>query len=88
MHNPEYQWAVGLKDAPTGGSRWAVDSGHGCMSQSPVFCSLLPAPRQPSHPTLLTQGLHPKVAGLREQSPPDDDLLGRVERIPHDQRDA
>lgn len=36
----------------------------------------------------LTQELHPKVAGFREQRPADNDLLSRVEGIPHDQGDA
>lgn len=43
----------------------------------------------PSLPTLgLTQELDPEVAGFREQSPSDDNLLSRVESIPHDQGDA
>lgn len=58
------------------------------LQEYPVLHSLPPAPCYPSHPTPLTQGLHPEVAGLSEQSPADDDLLGRVECVPHDQRDA
>lgn len=64
---------------PTGGL-WIQDKVY--VAGSP-WCS---APVV--HPTLLTQGLHPKVAGLSEQSPADDGLLGCVERVPHDQGDA
>lgn len=43
----------------------------------------------PSLPSLgLTQELNSEVAGFREQSPSDDNLLSRVESIPHDQGDA
>lgn len=49
-----------------------------------------PAPQPPSLTATsgLTQELHREVAGFGEQSPPDDDLLRRVERVPHDQGDA
>lgn len=60
---------------PTGGL-WIQDKVY--VAGSP-WCSA---------PTLLTQGLHPKVAGLSEQSPADDGLLGCVECVPHDQGDA
>lgn len=36
----------------------------------------------------LTQELDPKVTGFSEQSPSDDNLLSRVESVPHNQGDA
>lgn len=66
-----------------------VDSTGGLWIQDRVYVSRSPQCSAPVvHPTLLTQGLYPKVAGLSEQSPADDDLLGCVECIPHDQGDA
>ena len=53
----------------------------------------LPCPQPtfslPSPPTSgLTQELDPEVTGFGEQSPPDDNLLSRVQGVPHDQGDA
>lgn len=49
----------------------------------------LPSASLPSLPTSgLTQELDPEVAGFSEQRPANDNLLGRVESVPHDQRDT
>lgn len=42
----------------------------------------------PAGPRALTQELHGEVAGLGQQAPADDGLLGGVQGVPHDQRDA
>lgn len=66
-----------------------MDPTGGLWIQDKVYVAGSPQCSAPVvHPTLLTQGLHPKVAGLSEQSPADDGLLGCVECIPHDQGDA
>ena len=66
-----------------------MDCTGGLWIQDKVYVAGSPQCSAPVvHPTLLTQGLHPEVAGLSEQRPADDDLLGCVERVPHDQGDA
>lgn len=50
---------------------------------SPSFASSRPGWLQP-----LTQELHGEVASLRQQRPADNDFFGRVESIPHDERDT
>lgn len=42
----------------------------------------------PAGPRALTQELHGEVAGLGQQAPADDGLLGGVQGVPHDERDA
>lgn len=61
--------------------------GQGLSCRHPI--SYPPPPPSPQLSSSgLTQELDREIAGFSEQSPSDDDLLSRVERIPHDQGDA
>lgn len=48
----------------------------------------LPPPARPQRLQPLTQELHGEVARLGQQAPADDDFFGRVESVPHDERDT
>lgn len=78
----EKKWqAAGRKDAPP----------PPCPPSSPLpttqsLCTLLLLAA--AGPRALTQELHGEVARLGQQAPADDGLLGGVQGVPHDERDA
>lgn len=67
--------------------KWQELGGQGPSYWHPISYPLPPPTPQLSS-SGLTQELDREVAGFSEQSPSDDDLLSRVESIPHDQGDA